>query len=74
MTEEFKKLLIVGGVAGGASCAAKAGRLSESCKIIIFERGPYISFANCGPPYSVGKVITDEKYFWQVSVLLGAKK
>jgi NADPH-dependent 2,4-dienoyl-CoA reductase/sulfur reductase-like enzyme/rhodanese-related sulfurtransferase len=56
-----KRLLIVGGVAGGASCAARARRLSESAEIIIFERGPYVSFANCGLPYYVGDVITDEK-------------
>ena len=55
-----KKLLIVGGVAGGASCAARARRISEDPRIIIFERGPYVSFANCGLPYYVGNVITDE--------------
>jgi len=55
-----KKLLIVGGVAGGASCAARARRLSEDAEIIIFERGPYISFANCGLPYHIGKVIPRE--------------
>lgn len=55
-----KKLLIVGGVAGGASCAARARRLSEDAEIIIFERGPYVSFANCGLPYYIGNVITSE--------------
>ncbi len=55
-----KKLLIVGGVAGGASCAARARRISEEAQIIVFERGPYVSFANCGLPYYVGNVITDE--------------
>ena len=45
-----KKLLIVGGVAGGASAAARARRLDETCEIILFERGPAISFANCGLP------------------------
>ncbi|MBI9086208.1 MAG: FAD-dependent oxidoreductase [Desulfobacterales bacterium] len=55
-----KNILIVGGVAGGASCAARARRLSEEARIVIFERGPYVSFANCGLPYYVGKVITDE--------------
>ncbi|MCX5660358.1 MAG: FAD-dependent oxidoreductase [Planctomycetota bacterium] len=48
------KLLIVGGVAGGASAAARARRLSESAQIILFERGPDVSFANCGLPYYVG--------------------
>jgi NADPH-dependent 2,4-dienoyl-CoA reductase/sulfur reductase-like enzyme/rhodanese-related sulfurtransferase len=56
-----KKLLIVGGVAGGASCAARARRLSETADIIIFERGPYVSFANCGLPYYVGNVIKEEQ-------------
>ncbi|MDD4984833.1 MAG: FAD-dependent oxidoreductase [Dehalococcoidales bacterium] len=55
------RILIVGGVAGGASCAARARRLSERAEIIIFERGPYVSFANCGLPYYVGDVITEEE-------------
>ena len=55
-----KRILIVGGVAGGASCAARARRLSEEAEIIIFERGPYVSFANCGLPYHVGDIITNE--------------
>jgi NADPH-dependent 2,4-dienoyl-CoA reductase/sulfur reductase-like enzyme/rhodanese-related sulfurtransferase len=49
-----RKLLIVGGVAGGATAAAHARRLSEDAEIIVFERGPYVSFANCGLPYYVG--------------------
>ncbi|BAY33952.1 putative NADH oxidase [Nostoc carneum NIES-2107] len=61
MTSERKRLLIVGGVAGGASCAARARRLSENAEIIMFERGQYVSFANCGLPYYVGDVITDEQ-------------
>ncbi|MBN2536200.1 MAG: FAD-dependent oxidoreductase [Spirochaetales bacterium] len=52
-----KRLLIVGGVAAGASCAARARRLSEETEIIIFERGNYVSFANCGLPYYVGHKI-----------------
>ena len=52
-----KRVLIVGGVAGGASCAARARRLSEEAEIVMFERGPYVSFANCGLPYYVGGVI-----------------
>ena len=55
------RILVVGGVAGGASCAARARRLSEDADIMIFERGPYVSFANCGLPYYVGDVITDER-------------
>lgn len=49
-----KRLVIVGGVAGGASAAARARRLCEQCDITIFERGPHVSFANCGLPYFVG--------------------
>ena len=54
-----KKLLIVGGVAGGASAAARARRLDENAEIILFERGPDISFANCGLPYHIGGEIQD---------------
>lgn len=56
-----KRLLIVGGVAGGASCAARARRLCEHCEIIMFEKGPYVSFANCGLPYHIGDVIPEEQ-------------
>ena len=51
------KIVIVGGVAGGASAAAKARRTNESADITIFEKGPYVSFANCGLPYYVGETI-----------------
>jgi NADPH-dependent 2,4-dienoyl-CoA reductase/sulfur reductase-like enzyme/rhodanese-related sulfurtransferase len=62
MNRNKKRVLIVGGVAGGASCAARLRRLCEHCEIVIFERGPYVSFANCGLPYYVGNVIkSDEK-------------
>lgn len=61
MITDRKRILIVGGVAGGASCAARARRLSETAEIIMFERGSFVSFANCGLPYYVGDVITDEK-------------
>jgi NADPH-dependent 2,4-dienoyl-CoA reductase/sulfur reductase-like enzyme/rhodanese-related sulfurtransferase len=54
-----KRVLIIGGVAGGASCAARLRRLDESCEITILERGPHVSFANCGLPYYVGDVIKD---------------
>lgn len=53
------KLLIVGGVAGGASAAARARRLSNESQIILFERGPDVSFANCGLPYYIGGEITN---------------
>ncbi|MBC8470776.1 MAG: FAD-dependent oxidoreductase [Planctomycetes bacterium] len=52
-----KKILIVGGVAGGASAAARLRRLDEKAEIIMFERGPFISFANCGLPYYIGGTI-----------------
>src|SRR5512134_2081541 len=55
-----KRVLIVGGVAGGASCAARLRRLDEGVEIVLFDRGPYVSFANCGLPYFVGNVIADE--------------
>ena len=47
------KIVVIGGVAGGASAAARARRLSESAEIIMFERGPFVSFANCGLPYHI---------------------
>jgi NADPH-dependent 2,4-dienoyl-CoA reductase/sulfur reductase-like enzyme/rhodanese-related sulfurtransferase len=51
------KVIIVGGVAGGASCAARLRRLDEQAEIVMVERGPYVSYANCGLPYHVGGVI-----------------
>lgn len=54
-----KKTVIVGGVAGGASTAARLRRLDENTEIIIMERGPYISFANCGLPYHIGGSISE---------------
>jgi NADPH-dependent 2,4-dienoyl-CoA reductase/sulfur reductase-like enzyme/rhodanese-related sulfurtransferase len=56
-----KRVLIVGGVAGGASCAARLRRLDETAEIVVFDRGPHVSFANCGLPYFVGNVIADER-------------
>jgi NADPH-dependent 2,4-dienoyl-CoA reductase/sulfur reductase-like enzyme/peroxiredoxin family protein/TusA-related sulfurtransferase/rhodanese-related sulfurtransferase len=56
-----KKLLVVGGVAGGASSAARARRLDETAEIILFERGPDISFANCGLPYHIGGTISERE-------------
>jgi NADPH-dependent 2,4-dienoyl-CoA reductase/sulfur reductase-like enzyme/peroxiredoxin family protein/TusA-related sulfurtransferase/rhodanese-related sulfurtransferase len=53
------KIVIVGGVAGGASAAARARRLSEDAEILLFERGPDVSFANCGLPYHIGGEIQD---------------
>ena len=55
------QIVIVGGVAGGASAAARARRLSEEADITIFERGSHVSFANCGMPYYIGGVISDRQ-------------
>jgi NADPH-dependent 2,4-dienoyl-CoA reductase/sulfur reductase-like enzyme/rhodanese-related sulfurtransferase len=54
-----RKIVIVGGVAGGMSAATRLRRLDETAHIVVFERGHYVSFANCGLPYYVGGVITD---------------
>ncbi len=55
-----KRIVIIGGVAGGASAAARARRLCEDCEIVVFERGPHVSFANCGLPYFVGGEIATQ--------------
>ncbi|MEO7934541.1 MAG: FAD-dependent oxidoreductase [Chthoniobacterales bacterium] len=55
-----KTIIIIGGVAGGASCAARLRRMDESAEIIVLERGPYASFANCGLPYHIGGIIEKE--------------
>lgn len=52
-----RRVVIVGGVAGGASCAARLRRLDENAEIFVFERGGFVSFANCGLPYYIGKII-----------------
>lgn len=54
------KVVIVGGVAGGASCAARLRRLDENAEIVLVERGAFVSFANCGLPYRISGVIRDE--------------
>ena len=53
------KVVIVGGVAGGATAAARIRRLDEQAQIVVFERSGYISYANCGLPYYIGGVIED---------------
>ena len=55
------KVVIIGGVAGGATAAARLRRLNEQAKIVLFERGDYISYANCGLPYYIGGEITEKK-------------
>ena len=68
------KYLIVGGVAGGASTAARLRRLDESAEIIMFERGNYISYANCGLPYYIGELIYErEKLFVQTPESFAAR-
>ncbi|MEI8040264.1 MAG: FAD-dependent oxidoreductase [Verrucomicrobiota bacterium] len=63
------KVIIVGGVAGGASCAARLRRLDEKAEILMVERGPYVSYANCGLPYHIGGVIEKE-----ASLLVGTEQ
>ena len=63
------KVIIVGGVAGGASCAARLRRLDENAEIIMVEKGPYVSYANCGLPYHVGDIIQKES-----SLLVASEK
>jgi NADPH-dependent 2,4-dienoyl-CoA reductase/sulfur reductase-like enzyme/rhodanese-related sulfurtransferase len=58
-TNQQKRIIVVGGVAGGASAAAKARRVDENAEIHVFERGPFISFANCGLPYYIAGEIDD---------------
>lgn len=62
------KYLIVGGVAGGATVAARLRRIDENAEIILFERGKYVSYANCGLPYYIGGTITErDKLFVQTA-------
>ncbi|HEY94513.1 MAG TPA: FAD-dependent oxidoreductase [Dehalococcoidia bacterium] len=56
-----QKIVIIGAVAGGATCAARARRLSEEAEIVLIDRGSYVSFANCGLPYYIGEVIPEEE-------------
>lgn len=61
MPNSPRKLVIVGGVAGGMSAAARARRLSEDCQILVLEKGAFVSYANCGLPYFLGREITREQ-------------
>ena len=66
------KYVIIGGVAGGASAAARLKRIQEDAEIVIFEKGEYISYANCGLPYYIGNAIEDRrKLFVQTPVSFG---
>ena len=75
MTQDIRqKILIVGGVAGGATAAARMRRLSEEAEIILFEKGDYISYANCGLPYYIGGVIEDrDRLFVQTPEAFGKR-
>ena len=62
------KYLVIGGVAGGATAAARLRRMDENADIILFERGKYVSYANCGLPYYIGGVIAErDKLFVQTA-------
>ena len=66
------KILIVGGVAGGATAAARMRRIDESVEIILLEKGKYISYANCGLPYYIGGTIKErDKLFVQTPEVFG---
>ena len=66
------KYVIIGGVAGGATAAARIRRNTEKAEIILFERGEYISYANCGLPYYIGDVIEErERLFVQTPEAFG---
>ena len=58
------KIIIVGGVAGGMSAATRLRRLMEDAEITIFEKGPFVSFANCGLPYYVSGEIANRDSYW----------
>lgn len=68
------KYIIIGGVAGGATAAARIRRNTEKAEIILFEKGEYISYANCGLPYYIGGVISDrERLFVQTPESFGKR-
>ena len=68
------KYVIVGGVAGGATAAARIRRNTEKAEIVLFEKGEYISYANCGLPYYIGEVIYErEKLFVQTPESFAAR-
>lgn len=68
------KYIIIGGVAGGATAAARIRRNTEKTEIILFEKGEYISYANCGLPYYIGGVISDrERLFVQTPESFGKR-
>ncbi len=68
------KIIIIGGVAGGATCAARLRRLDESAEIILLDRGGYISFANCGLPYYIGGAIAKRSHLLVMKAEMMAKR
>ena len=74
MTTPTPRYIIIGGVAGGATAAARIRRLTEKAEIILIEKGAYISYANCGLPYYVGGVIADrDRLFVQTPESFGRR-
>ena len=74
MTANKKKYIIVGGVAGGATAAARIRRMTEDAEIILFDKGAYISYANCGLPYYIGGVIDErDRLFVQTPEAFGKR-
>ncbi len=65
MNSTSKKVVIIGGVAGGAACAARLRHLDEKAKIVLLEKGPYISFANCVLPYYLSGTVASSDLFIQ---------
>ena len=61
MVRKPNKVLVIGGVAGGASAAARIRRLDEDCEIIMFEKGPHVSFSNCALPFHLSGLIEDHE-------------
>ena len=73
-TKNKQKYMIVGGVAGGATAAARIRRLTEDAEIVLFEKGEHISYANCGLPYYIGGVIEErDKLFVQTPEAFGKR-
>ena len=74
MTTQPPRYIIIGGVAGGATAAARIRRLTEKAEIILIEKGAYISYANCGLPYYIGGVIADrDRLFVQTPESFGRR-
>ena len=68
------KIVIIGGVAGGATAAARLRRLDEKAEIILFEKGAYVSFANCGLPYYIGgEIMSRDALFVSTKETINAK-